>query len=190
MNDQIENAIREQRTNQAISKNLMGPSGKFGIILEAFGLTITRQGSGLHNSNYLDDAYDQGPYTEYESTMSGQLGPVVYQDEILDYDDGMISDEGLIFDGLSRGVHIEIIYWEVENEIKVSYRGNIVYWEIAGELESYAPNSDWEDIIERLFLVAKKRVKILRAEEEEINGKKIQQQKETFWQSLKSKWGL
>jgi len=32
-----ENIIREKRTLEATKKNLMGPSGKFGVILQVFG---------------------------------------------------------------------------------------------------------------------------------------------------------
>src|SRR4051812_28705772 len=106
-----ENVIREKRTIRAAKENLMGPSGKLGIILQAFGSPIIRQGSGLVDTNFLQNPFEEGPHTEYQPTISGQDGPVSYHDEILDAKDEYTYNEGLHFDGLSRGMHLEIVYW-------------------------------------------------------------------------------
>ncbi len=161
MSDSKENVIREKRTIEATKKNLMGPSGKFGVILQAFGSPIMRQGTGLMDVNYLEDPYGDEVYTEYEDTMSGG-GPVAYRDEILDMKDDYVYNEGLLFDGLSHGVHMDIIYWHAANEIKVNYKGYLVYHEIAGELSGYAPFPEWEQKIESIFRAARDKMKKLK----------------------------
>lgn len=190
MRDNKENVIREKRTIEAVKKNLMGPSGKFGTILHAFGSPVIRQGSGLVDTNFLQDPYGDNVYTEYSPTMSEQEGPIAYRDEILDDYDGNIYNEGIHFDGLSRGMHLEIVYWHATNEIKVTYRGFTVYKEVAGELEAYAPFPDWEDKTERLYKVAKERVKIKKVEEEVEVGEIVHAKKRAFWQHLRMRWGL
>lgn len=190
MNSNKENVIREKRTIEATKKNLMGPSGKFGTILQAYGAPIIREGSGLMDVDYLEDPYGDNVYTEFAPTLSEQDGPVAYRDEILDAVDNFYHNEGLLFDGLSRGIHLEIIYWHINNEIKVSYRGHLVYKEIAGELDAYAPFSDWENQIERLYKAAKDRMKKIKNIQEEEISTKIETKKKAFWQNLRLRWGV
>lgn len=190
MSSQKESVIREKRTILATQKNLMGPSGKFGMILQAFGSSVMRQGSGLVDANFLQDPYEDFVHTEYSPTASDQQGPVAYRDEILDSVDDYVYNEGLLFDGLSRGMHLEIVYWHATNEIKVSYRGFMVYKEIAGELEAYAPFPEWEDMIERLYKAAKEKTKNMKVAQEEVIAERVQRKKRDFWHQLKMRWGI
>lgn len=188
MNKHVENAIREKRTIDAVKKNYMGPTGKFAIILQIFGTEIIRQGGALTSGNYLEYE-DDDVYEEYESTVSGQPGPLMYRDEILETDD-VISEEGLLFDGLSRGMHLEIIFWSNENELIVNYKGNKVYHEVVGELYGYCPDEEWEQYIDKLYSVAKNKFKIIQSLEEEEMKKKIEVKKESLIEKLKNKWGF
>lgn len=190
MSKQKENIIREQRTIEATKKNLMGPAGKFGTILQAFGTPIIRQGSGLTDSSYLEDPYEDDIYKEHAPTISDQQGPVVYKDEIETADSDHISHEGILFDGLSRGMHLEIAYWNVDNRLQVSYKGYPVYIEISGELETYVPFDEWESIIERLSKSAKEKVKLIKKQQEEDLGKEIQEKKKSFLKVLRTRWGI
>jgi hypothetical protein len=190
MSKQKENVIREQRTIEATKKNLMGPAGKFGLILQAFGTPVIRQGSGMFDSSYLDDPYEDFTDTEYSPTVSGQNGPVSYRDEIALADMENIHNEGLLFDGLSRGMHLEIVYWQTESKLQVSYKGYPVYIEIAGELETYAPFDDWENLIERLAKAAKEKLKTIKKAQEEEISEKIQEKKKSFFQNLRLRWGI
>jgi hypothetical protein len=190
MSTSKENVIREKRTIEATKKNLMGPSGKFGSILQAFGSPIMRQGTGLMDVSYLEDAYKEEVYTEYSPTMSDQQGPVAYRDELQDSADEFVHNEGLLFDGLSRGIHLDITYWHATNEIKVHYRGYLVYKEVAGELDAYAPFPEWEDLIERLYRAAKDKLKNLKKQQEQIIAERISEKKKAFWQTLRTRWGV
>lgn len=183
-----ENVIKEKRTIEATRKNLMGPSGKFGVILQSFGSPIIRQGSSLFDQNFLEMESDS-TYTEYASTLSGQKGPVAYRDEILTFDD-FISNEGLVFDGLSRGVHLEIIYWSTENKLNVTYKGYTVYLEISGELESYVPFEEWESIVDKMFISAKERAKQMKKQKELEFSEKVSSSKKGFLELLRKKWGI
>jgi len=190
MSKQIENAIREKRTNQAVKNNLMGPSGKFGIILRAFGVSVIRQGSAYSEVTYLEDPFGDDAYTEYGSTASGQDGPIVYREGIALAEDVEEYYEGLVFDGLSRGLHFEIMYWEGLNELKVSYKGYVVYREVEGILDGYAPFDDWESITERLYRSAKEYLKKNKKQEQEAITRLIDAKKQSFWQKLRMKWGI
>lgn len=190
MSKQKENVIREQRTIEATKKNLMGPAGKFGIILQAYGTPVIRQGTSLVDSSFLEDPFEDFIETEYSSTASGQRGPLAYRDEISNADTEHVYNEGLLFDGLSRGMHLEIVYWHYDSRLQVSYKGYPVYMEIAGELEAYAPTDEWENLIERLAKSGKEKLKSLKKQEEEELGKQIQEKKKTFLQRIKNKWGV
>lgn len=189
MSRQKENVIREKRTIEANKKNLMGPSGKFGIILQAFGTPVIRQGSSLMDQSFLDDPFGDDVETEYAPTLSGG-GPVTYRDEILTSSNDYVYNEGLMFDGLSRGMHLEIVYWHAESKLKVSYKGYPVYLEVAGELEGYAPFNEWEQMIDKLYRVAKDRIKVIKQEQEDELAEKVQYKKKAFWQNLRLKWGI
>ena len=109
---QKEKVIREKRTNQAIANNMMGPTGMLGVIVRTFGHPIMREGSSMYDVDYLDPDMDMVD-VEYETTLSGQAGPVVFRNEIPEADAGAGSPHeenpnfiGYSFDGLSRGMQI------------------------------------------------------------------------------------
>ena len=72
---QKEKVIREKRTMEAVQKNLMGVSGKLGLIAKTFGYPIVRQGSGLNDITYLDDPYEDFVESEKATMISEQDGP-------------------------------------------------------------------------------------------------------------------
>lgn len=189
---QKEKAVREKRTIEATKKNFMGPSGKLGTIVQVLGHQIIRQGTGIMDVTYLDDPYEDHTDAEFENTISGQDGPQMYQEtpELPEISDDIVFHEGFVFDGLSRGLHIEIKYWMRNQKLEVTYKGYQVYKEIGGELFAYAPFDDWEDMITRLYKVAKPRSKELKEQREVEIGEKIQKKKNTFWERLRTRWGV
>lgn len=189
--NQQENAVREKRKIEATKKNLMGPSGKLGMIAKFLGSDIIGQGSDLLDLHYMDHFNDDFVEKEYAPTVSDQKGPVSWRDEIKDMEDGISTSAlGYIFDGLSRGMHLEIKYFKENGELVANYKGYEVYHEIAGELNGYAPFPEWEDMITRLHKSAKqKREKIKQQQKKEI-GEKIESQKAGIWQKLRLRWGL
>ena len=185
---QKEKVIREKRTMEATAKNLMGITGKMGMIVKTFGYPIVRQ-SGFMDVNVLEDPYDFVD-SEHEQTASGQNGPEMWRDEILDMGDDYSQDEGFVFDGLSRGMHLEIKFWHHNQKLEVSYKGYEVYKEISGELYAYAPSDDWESLINRLYKIAKEESNKRKRHEEIEIGEEIERKKETFWRRLQRRWGV
>lgn len=191
MNKHVENAIKEKRTIEATKKNLMGQTGKFASILQVFGEKIIRQGGGISSGNYLEYEHDDDDvFEEYESTLSGQNGPLMYRDEIKEMDDDVAFEEGMLFDGLSMGIHLEIIYWNNDNELIVNYKGNKIFYEVAGELYGYLPDSEWEKYVDKLYIVAKAKLKKMKEIEEEETKKMIEIKKEGLIERLRKKWGI
>lgn len=187
---QKEKVIREKRTIEATHKNLMGISGKIGVIVKTLGAPIVRQSTGIADISYLDDPYDDFTESDFETTASGQQGPEMWRDEIKDMGDDFPTEEGYIFDGLSRGMHLEIKFWHQNQKLEVSYKGYEVFKETAGELYAYAPFDEWEDLISRLYKVAKEESKKQRNYEEAEIGKAIEEKKETFWRRIGRRWGV
>lgn len=187
---QKENAIKEKRTIEATKKNLMGPSGKLGVIAMTLGAPIVRQGSGYVDTVFLDDPYEDFSDMEFAETASGQQGPMVWEDKIQEGGDDFVTEEGYVFDGLSRGMHLEIKYWHQNHKFEVSYRGYPVYKEGGGELLAYAPFPEWEDMISRLYKEAKPKSKEMRSLREAEIGQAIEARKESFWRRLRTRWGV
>lgn len=192
--EQKEKTIKDIRTIEASKKQFIGMDGKLGLIVKYLGDPIMQD--PFSYATILEDPFDLTE-VEYERTLSGQNGPVIYRNEELIADEGAGSaDEenpnflGYIFDGLSRGMHIEIKYTRFDNEIKVYFKGHEVYCEVAGELEKYIPFDEWESMIERLHLAAKQKTKKNKeSEKQELieNAKKL---KNSFWQKIKNTWGI
>lgn len=187
---QKENVLREQRTILATKNNYMGPAGVLGSIARYLGDPIIRQGGSLYDEAFLDDPYADHTHEQYEDTASGQRGPLVYRDEILSADETFVQHEGYLFSGLGRGMQLEIQLWKETNKIQVFYKGYLVYKEVAGELEAYAPFADWEDLVGRLYKVAKKKMQVARQEEEAEVGKVLQKEKQNFLHRLRMRWGI
>lgn len=187
-----EKVIKELRTIRAAKKELMGLDGKLAFICKYLGSVISRQGSAYMDVDFLEDPYDVDHYdASYEQTMGeGNIGPMTDPGKLLDYDGGFISEEGLLFDGLKWGMHLEITHNFLDKKIAATFKGYRVYEEIAGDLQCYVPIDEWEDMVDRLYKVAKDRKKKnepIRAAELEL---KIQEKKKGFFQKLMERWGI
>ena len=97
---------------------------------------------------------------------------------------------GWHFDGLSRGMHLEIKFEDAIKLLLVTFKGYEVYREEAGELHGYAPNDEWEGIVDRLYAVAQPMEMQQKIEDrkEEIEEAKIL--KRDWWDKTRKKWGL
>ena len=189
---QKERAVKEKRTIEATKKNLMGPAGKLGKIVKILGHPIVRQGGGYCDISYLEDPYEDFKEEEYGTTASGQRGPFIGtdSDELPEMDDDYVYLEGYAFDGLSRGMHIEVQYFKDNQKLTVTYKGYLVYKEVAGELESYAPFIEWEQMVDRLYTSAKSNEKGFKEAQELQIAQQVSDTKDTFWKRLRMRWGL
>jgi hypothetical protein len=168
-----EKIVQEKRTIEAITKNLMGLGGKLGIIAKYLGDKIIRQGSSLYDVSYMDDPYD----------LPDDGG-------IKDSEDGVNCEEGLVFDGLRFGMHIEIHVFSAENKIVVYYRGFEVYREESGDLLGYAPFPEWEKLIDSLYKKARKREEESKQNVIEKMENEIKKSKKSFFEKLGMRWGI
>lgn len=187
---QKEKVIQEKRTIEATKKNMMGITGKLGLIVRILGSPVVRQGSGLYDQRFLSDPYEDNSNIERAGMLSDQLGPEIWQNEIKDADDSYSREEGYVFDGLSFGMHFEIKFWHYNQKLDASYKGYTVYKEIGGELFAYAPFDEWEKMVERLYKAAKQQSSRLKDIKEFETRQTIESQKRSFWQKLKMKWGI
>ena len=172
----LERRLRDQRTIEAIRKNFMGFAGKLAAIAKTLGSSIQVHGAELYDITFYsgtpdlwDEAEDDLPTAEWDTN---------------------VASIGYVFDGLSRGQHIEIFLLKEENKITVNFKGYKVYEEMNGKLEDYAPFEEWESLIDILYKQAQNEAKqrgiVLQDEkkEEEV------QKKESFLKELRTRWGI
>lgn len=186
-----EKIIKEQRTAQAIDKNLMGLEGKLGTILKYLGQSVITQESSNYESTEWEDVYQD-----------------LEEEEMPTYDpDQPLAEMGKLFDGLKYGHHIEITYMvegavpvkesehytryeSASKVIKVNYKGYLVYLEAEGELHIYKPMDEWEDIVNKVYASARK-LQVKHREENAIEEKiEVKEKKLSFLERLRETWGI
>ncbi len=169
-----EESIREARTIEATRKRLMGPSGKIGSIVRNLGHPIIASGSANYEVSYLDDPFRLHDPDEF---------PMMDEDDIS-------YQIGWHFDGLSRGMNMEIKYLEDRKELTLRWNGHIAYHEINGELHGYAPYDEWEDKVQSLYETAMKKEtasrKVLRETQKRVAAKRS----EEILKKMQEKWGI
>jgi hypothetical protein len=206
--EEFEDKIREKRILEATKKGLMGQNGKIGIVLKILGQPIINQSEGGYytDSNYIDlEGVDFTRKSIHEIENSEELMrniPIMGMDgserptssewasEMPDAIHYGIDTIGMHFDGLSRGMHLEIKYDEVSSELVLYYKGYVAYKEIKGELLSYAPNEEWEKWIESLYKVSKEKQRKIKEKEFEESIKENEKEKSIWWEKIKNRWGL
>lgn len=191
--EDLERRIREQRVLEANKKGFVGAAGKIGTVLAMLGHEIVGQ----------DGLWDASEEQPEDSANSGELMariPVMDLEENQRPDtpewsemaDGVPSSTrrvGMHFDGLSRGMHMEIMYNEESSELSLTHRGFLAYREIMGEVETYVPNEEWEGWIERLYKASKKKQRSQKEDEFKRRADEAETAKEKWWDSLRKRWG-
>jgi hypothetical protein len=202
--EQFEEKIREQRLIEATKRGYTGKNGKLHLILFTLGEPIVAmsEGGATVDSHYLDDPYAEGwPDESLESARTAEQLRDRIQTMYMEYGPGLPMGDGegihfsqntigFHFDGLSRGMHLEIKYDNLDNEITVRYKGYLVYQERKGELRAYHPLEEWEGWIDRLFKAAKQRSGWKKEEEFQQDVERAEREKENWWQSLRRRWGI
>lgn len=172
-----EKKVWSERLAEATKKGFTGMEGKFGTILKYLGHPIIGEGGSFYETYENVDPY--APIGEEEEEDM----PTMDEDQ-------SIMELGYIFDGLSSGLHLEIKYIADRQDLTVTYKGFTVYSEVAGELVAYAPRPEWENVIEALYIQAKKRENKHRGEFMIENRQEAQRQKESLLERLRLRWGL
>jgi len=209
MNDQ-EKKIQEERTIEATSKGYMGIGGKFGIIMKAFGQPMVHMSEGgiTVDTNYMEDPYETPVDKDQIRTHKDLMDSIPVMDmfdavgnpinepdtpewsERQDRINYTQQDIGYHFDGLGRGMHLEMFYKEEESTILVYYKGYEVFKETAGTLLGFNPIPEWEGWVESLAKAASMKEKKRRKEDaEESLGEAVKDRK-NWWEQLRLRWGV
>lgn len=166
----VEEKIREQRTNEAIQKNYMGQQGKIYLIAKFLGTPITKQTDsvGMLPWDYLPEEND-------EIQILGE--------------DSNSYDIGHFFDGLNRGLNLEIICHDYDGTIKLKWEGYTYYEEENNTLVRYYPYPPLEKIVDSLYTVVEDRIKqqYEKLRKEEIRQAPALERAEI--ERLRDKWG-
>lgn len=173
MFERKEQIIREQRTIEAMKKGFMGWEGKICRVARSLGEPIMMQGGSNYSQTFMDDPWE------------------LEEEEILTMDDDETSHHvGWHFDGMRRGLNMEILWKEDHRELKAYYHSVLVYREIGGELDGYIPHEEWEAKIAELYEQAKKKERIDKREKSVIIGNEAKRRQEEFLDQMKRKWGI
>jgi hypothetical protein len=204
----IEVKAQQERTIQAIKEGWMGFEGKLGVIAQQLGEPIIANygGGGLGTIGFTYNEFSTHESGDDESIEDARTPEeILYRMPMTDTDDPVLTGGiwgkrkdrvqqhaeivGWNFDGLSRGMHLDIKCMLDDAKITVSYQGYLVYEEENSKLYRLKPNG-WEELIERLYPHAKKKqrkaVKAMGLE------RKAEQEKEVkgIFQRIKDLWGL
>jgi len=179
--DSKESLIREKRTIEATRKNLLGPGGKLGIICKFLGSSITFHGGE-------SDPLWEDPYNTPMDFFGNEQ--IMEEMPVFDPEGGGLYEVGWVFDGLSRGIHMEVKYIDHEKRLTVTYKGYEVFVEIAGDLERYNPFPEWEDEIEKLHQEAIDKRKAQKKAEKAARQEDMMQKASDFLQKIRLKWGI
>lgn len=187
--EELEARIKETRLAEATKKGLTGPTGKIGTVLRMLGSPIIGQTEGV---SYLDldgREEDEGmPVMDIEGVQR-PIGPEWSDAEVVPTPYG-IHELGRHFDGLARGMHMEIMYKEESSEMSLYHRGYLAYRETQGDLQCYVPSDEWEGWISSLFKVAKKEQRREKEKEFEARAGEAERAKGSWLRDIASRWGI
>lgn len=170
----MKDLIKEQRFIEATRKHLIGPDGKIGTIVRNLGCPIRSQNSLYQDVAYLD------PVDDFYNTENESL-PEMDEDET-------VTTLGLVFDGLSRGMHIEIRYFE--HSLTVTWKGYKVFEEEKGDLLCFVPHPDWEGAIDRLYKLSRKMDIEARKEKKKQEDAIVNARKQSWLREMMTRWGF
>lgn len=199
-----EKLIKEERTREATKKGLMGLDGKLGCILRYLGHPIISETGSWFQSNegedfhgHLFDDENDRPVGERIEGGDNEVDDAGWRGSSQEFagikkmeGDGIAQKIGWHFDGLSRGMHLEIKYLSERAELNASWKGTSVFTEVLGELYQYVPGDDWERCINRLYGMAKKLQEKAHREGVEETKVEIEEEKWNFLDNLKKLWGI
>jgi hypothetical protein len=209
---EIEKRIQEKRTVKATQNKLMGFNGKLGCIVRNLGqpLVSHSESGGFHDlgmplgssSEFTDVSWEDArsandfmrllPTMEMLDALGNPMPDMSGNEwsEPRDRTNTYTATVGWHFDGLSRGIHLEITYKEYDKSLVAIFQGREVYREQAGELMAYIPSPTWEDKIEQLYKVAKLLDDENKRKEREEEIAEAKKEKEKWWKETRNKWGL
>ena len=85
---------------------------------------------------------------------------------------------------------LEILYKEEDKELSVRYKGVVVFKEESGDLQAYVPMLEWEDMIDRLYILTKGASKAASLVKSQANAKKSEASKSSWIKRMAERWGF
>lgn len=194
--EELEARIKEQRTLEANKKGFVGASGKIGVVLRMLGQEIIAQ-SMDEGLALLPEEEPQEPRSSSEFM---KMMPIMDVDGVSRPDSEEWAEMGeasfsytrkvgMHFDGLGRGMHLEIQYDEERSELSLLYKGYLAYREVMGEIDTYVPNEEWEGWVERLYRLSKEIQRKGKEQEFKNSAERAEREKATWWESMLRRWG-
>ena len=187
--EELEARIKERRLAEATKKGLTGATGKIGVVLRALGSPIVSQ---AEDASYIDlegREEERGiPVMDIEGVQR-PTGPE-WSDPDSFATHHSVHEIGRHFDGLGRGMHMEILYKDESSEMSVYHRGYLVYKEAQGDLQCYVPSDEWEGWISSLFKVAKKAQREEKEREFQERVDEAARAKKSWLAEIASRWGI
>lgn len=187
--EELEARIKEKRLAEATKKGLTGSTGKIGTVLRMLGSPIVGQ---TEDASYLDlDGREEGmgmPVINIDGAER-PIGPEWSDLEVLPTSYG-IYELGRQFDGISMGMHMEIVYKVESSEMSLYHRGYLAYREVQGDLQCYVPSEEWEGWISSLFKAAKKLQREEKEQEFQERVREAELNKKSWLQEMASRWGI
>ena len=199
--EDLERRVRESRINEATKKHLIGVNGKIAIVVRGLGSPVIAQYDGsqfydiMNSEEYLGDPFeeivqeDHIPTTNFNDEFYPELEGWEWSERPR-VQEATTDLHSFHFNGISRGMHLEISLYPDTAEIKALYRGQQVYQEIRGELMSYVPNDEWEECINKLYPTALAATK-QRSQESSLDKMEEQEKiKDNWLTTFKKLWGI
>ena len=187
--EELEARIREKRLAEATKKGLTGPAGKIGTVLRMLGSPIVGQTEDVSYLNLDGREEDAGMPVMDVDGVQRPTGAEWSDSDVVPTPYG-IHELGRHFDGLSRGMHMEIIYKDESSEMSLYHRGYLVYREVQGDLQCYVPSDEWEGWVSSLFKVAKKAQREEKEREFQERVRDADRAKQSWLRDLASRWGI
>ena len=172
--------IVEDRQAEAIKKDL---TRKLKTIVTILGFEI-RSGGGVMSEGGFGYSASEPIADDWEWKLEDEEHMPT-----ADLDAGTYS-HGMYFDGLSSGFNLQIMYKEGDELIKVTCEGMLVYREAKGQLDTYLPSPQWEDKVESLFSLARKRSKMQEKEKKDAKNEKNKSRIKQVLDYLRRHWGV
>lgn len=172
-------------------------AGKIGIVLRTLGQDIIQHhqesgGSFLYPDEEMSEPTKAEDILSYIPTMHSELNSRPEGDEwgnIGEIIPASTRRIGMHFDGLSRGMHMEIKYDDEKSELSLTHKGYLSYRESMGEIDVYVPNKEWEEWVDKLWVFSKSIQRKLKEEEFNKKAAESKEAKESWLYSLMAKWG-
>ena len=165
----LEERILEQRTIEATKKNLIGQEGKIYLIARFLGDEII----------YQNDSYDD---YDFEQEFNVENMPILSEDTYS-------RKIGHHYSGLKHANKIEIFTDDYSGEIRLFNDGNLVYKEVFSILESYVPNNNWEEVVDKLQIIIKPKIENFLKNKKKKEERDMKIMENNTIKEIQKRWG-